>query len=224
MSMKKILCGQQKGGVGKSTLAGNIAVGLAVQGQRVIIIDTDKQQSCVKWGSRRKLNNLQPEVQFAALLAKKGGNQEFIDTFTRLEASGNFDTCIIDAGGRDNPELRLSMFVANVLIAPCLPSQADIESLEEFDAMVGEVMTGNPSLKAFTVLNKANRGINFSHEILLAREAIAEMDHLGDCTEVISERPNFRAAWLDGKSVYELETESAAKAQMEIEGVISWLQ
>lgn len=221
--MKKILCGQQKGGVGKSTLAGNIAVGLARAGNRVIIIDTDKQQSCVKWGSRRKLNNIQPEVQFATLMAKKGGNQEFIDTFKALESSQNFDMCIIDAGGRDNPELRLSMFVADILVAPCLPSQADIESLEEFDAMVGEVLTGNPALKAVTVLNKANRGLNFSHEILLAREAIVEMEHLNDCSEVISERPNFRAAWLDGKSVYDLQTESAEKAQFEIEGVLTCL-
>lgn len=221
--MKKILCGQQKGGVGKSTLAGNIAVGLAKRGERVIIIDTDKQQTCVKWGSRRKLNNLTPEVSYATLLAKKGGNQEFIETFKGLEASGNFDYCIIDAGGRDNPELRLSMFIADVLIAPCLPSQADIESLEEFDAMVGEVLLGNPTLKRMTVINKANRGLNFSHEILLARQAITEMEYLDDCQEVISERPNYRSAWLDGKTAYDLDTESAEKAKLEIEGIIAEL-
>ena len=221
--MQKILCGQQKGGVGKSTLAGNIAVGLAVAGHRVIIIDTDKQQSCVKWGSRRKLNNIEPEVQYAGLIAKKNGNQEFLDTFKNLENHGTFDYCIIDAGGRDNPELRLSMFIADVLIAPCLPSQADIESLEEFDAMVGEVLAGNPSLKCMTVLNKANRGLNFSHEIKLARDAITEMDHLYECTEVVTERPNFRSAWLDGKTAYDLNTESAGKARFEIDGVIACL-
>lgn len=221
--MKKILCGQQKGGVGKSTLAGNIAVGLANRGERVIIIDTDKQQTCVKWGSRRKLNNLKPEIAFATLMAKKGGNEEFIDTFKRLEASRNFDYCIIDAGGRDNPELRLSMFVADILIAPCLPSQADIESLEEFDQVVGEVLTGNVKLRCQTVLNKVNRGLNFSHEILLAREAIKEMDHLSHCEHVVSERPNYRSAWLEGKTAYDLETESAEKAKFEIEGIIAEL-
>lgn len=221
--MRKILCGQQKGGVGKSTLAGNIAVGLAVRGERVIIIDTDKQQTCVKWGSRRRLANIEPKVEYAALLAKKGGNQEFIDTFRTLEASGNFSYCVIDAGGRDNPELRLSMFVADVLIAPCLPSQADIESLQEFDVMVGEVKAGNPGLRAMTVINKANRGLNFSHEILLAREAISEMEHLSDCQEVVSDRPNYRSAWLEGKTAYDLHSESAERAQFEIEGIIAGL-
>lgn len=223
--MKKILCGQQKGGVGKSTLAGNIAVGLATQGQRVIIIDTDKQQSCVKWGSRRKTSNILPEVHYATLLAKKGaeGNREFLSTFEKLEGSGNFDVCLIDAGGRDNPELRLSMFVANVLIAPCLPSQADVESLQEFDEMVGDVLAGNPTLKAITILNKCNFGLNFHREIGLARDAIAEMENLSDCPAVVSERPNFRAAWLEGQSVYDLETNSAKEAQKQIDGVISCL-
>lgn len=221
--MKKILCGQQKGGVGKSTLAGNIAVGLALHGHRVIVIDTDKQQTCVNWASRRKLANIKPEIQFAALLAKKNGHEEFVNTFKNLEASGNFDICIIDAGGRDNPELRLSMFVADVLIAPCLPSQADIESLEGFDEVVGEVLAGNPSLKCLTVLNKTNHGLNFSHEIKLANDAIAEMEHLHDCIGVVAERPNFRKAWLEGMTAYDLETESAEKAKFEIEGIIACL-
>ena len=53
-------------------------------------------------------------AEFAQLFAKKSGNQEFLDTFKALESSGQFDYAIIDAGGRDNPELRLSMFVADV--------------------------------------------------------------------------------------------------------------
>jgi len=217
--MLKVLCGQQKGGVGKSTLAGNLAVGLSRRGQRVIIIDTDKQQTCVKWGSRRKLLNIEPNIEFATLMAKKGGNQEFLDTFRKLEASGQFDIAIIDAGGRDNPELRLSMFVANVLVAPCLPSQADIESLLEFDAMVGEVLAGNPGLKTITVLNKANTGI-FVNEVHMARDALSDLDYLSDDPLVVTERPNFRNAWLDGKTAYDLDTESALNAQAEIEEIM----
>jgi len=222
--MKTILIGQQKGGVGKSTLTGNIAVGLAKRGQRVIIVDTDKQQSCVKWASRRKLNNFQPEVQFATLLAKKGEAKAFVATFQALAASDQYDYCLIDAGGRDNVELRLSMGLADTLIAPTLPSQADIESLEEFDQLVGEVQAINHDLKVFTVLNKAVRGLNFSHEIALARDAILEMEYLNVCYDhAISDRPNFRATWLEGKSIYELDTESGRAGQAEIDGVISWI-
>lgn len=222
--MKTILIGQQKGGVGKSTLTGNIAVGLARRGQRVIIVDTDKQQSCVKWASRRKLNNIQPDVQYATLLAKKGDAKAFVETFQALSGSGQFDVCLIDAGGRDNVELRLAMGLADILVAPTLPSQADIESLEEFDQLVGEVQAINHNLKVFTVINKVTRGLNFSHEIALATDAVRELEYLHTFHETaISDRPNFRAMWLEGKSIYDLDTESARKGQAEIEEIITWL-
>ncbi len=221
--MLKILCGQQKGGVGKSTLAGNIAVGLALKGHRVIIIDTDKQQTCVKWGSRRKLNNIEPEISYATLMSKKGDTSEFVETFSSLNKGGQFDYCIIDAGGRDNRELRLSLFVADILIAPSLPSQADVESLQEFDELVGEVMAGNPTLRRITVINKATTGLNFAREIKLARDAIGEMEFLPEPEATITERPNYRSSWQDGKSAYDLTTASARKAQAEIERVIELL-
>lgn len=89
--------------------------------------------------------------------------------------------------------------------------------------MVGGVMAGNPSLKATTAINKANQGHNFSHEILLVCEAIAEMEHLPDSQEEASDRPNYPSAWLDGKSAYEIHSASGEKAPLEIEGIIAWL-
>jgi len=222
--MKKILIGQQKGGVGKSTLTGNLAVGLLLRGHRVIIVDTDKQQTCVRWGSRRKLNNIRPEVAYASLMVeKKGGNEQFLGTLEKLEDSRQFEYCLLDAGGRDNRELRLGLYAADVLLAPTLPSQPDVESLGDFDDVVGEVLAGNPRLQCLTVINKANTSLHFSGEIELARNAIAELDHLSTYVGMITDRPNFRSSWLDGKTAYDLETDSAEKAKFEIEQVINAL-
>ncbi|GAG85054.1 unnamed protein product, partial [marine sediment metagenome] len=65
------------------------------------------------------------------------------------------------------------------------------------------------------------RGLNFSEEILIAREAITEMEHLSACEVVVTERPNFRSSWQDGKTAYDLDTDSAKKAVDEIEEIIN---
>lgn len=221
--MKIIVVGQQKGGVGKSTLAANLAVAVAGKGKRIMIIDADKQQTCVKWGSRRQLAGTQPSVSYASLMAVEANGSDFVATVRKLRESNQFDFCFIDVGGRDNRELRLSLFLADVLIAPCLPSQADVESLNEFDAMIGDVLAGNPDLKTITVINKANRGLNFSHEIKLASDAIEEMTNLERPVSVVGERPNFRSAWMEGQGVHDLSTESAKAAQSEIDRILEAL-
>ena len=56
------IVGCNKGGAGKSTTSINIAVGLAMQGFDVVLVDADRQRSASKWCAEREEAAHQPQV------------------------------------------------------------------------------------------------------------------------------------------------------------------
>ena len=65
----------QKGGVGKTTLATHIAGELAMRGQHVVLLDADPQGSSLDWTQRRSQQGL-PRLFSAVGLARETLHQE----------------------------------------------------------------------------------------------------------------------------------------------------
>lgn len=193
---KIILIASQKGGVGKSTTAVNIATVLAQQGQDVLLVDSDRQASVSEWWAERKLNH--PENPKIACIQKYG----YLDD-TLSDLKNRYQYVIVDVTGRDSEEMRSAMVVTDVLLSPVKASQVDINTLPNMSKIIKNSKLFNKDLKAYAFLSIApsNPKIN---EIEQAKRTILEFPELILLNTVIFDRKIYRDCMADGLSVTEL--------------------
>ena len=141
--------GNIKGGVGKSTLACNIAVALSFQtGGGVLLIDGDKQGSAADFTQSRA--DLLGEAGFTCVRAQ--GTEVVNQVVTMRD---KFSHIVIDAGGQDNPSLRAGLAVSDKVLVPVSPRSFETWALENMASLIEEASITNPRLEAFAVLNLA---------------------------------------------------------------------
>ena len=144
-----VTVGNIKGGVGKSTLACNIAVALALpRNASVLLIDGDKQGSAADFAQSRA--DLLGAAGFTCVRAQ--GKEVVNQVMTMRE---KFDHIIIDAGGQDNPSLRAGLAVSDKVLVPVAPRSFETWALEGMAALIEEAGITNPKLQPFAVLNLA---------------------------------------------------------------------
>lgn len=200
-----ILIGGEKGGTGKSTIATNLAVQLALEGRDVILLDADPQGTASKWVGRRNEQGLT-----VVHSAQKTG-----DIYkTTLDLGQRYEYVIIDAGGRDSKELRTGMVAADKMFIPIRASQADLETLPHVDELIGLARGMNQELQVFALLSMApsNPLIN---EVAEAQELLQEFEEIKLSPSIIRDRKVYRDAMLAGKGVVEL-ANSQAKAEIQL--------
>lgn len=201
-----LLIGAEKGGVGKSTFATNLAVHLASEDVDVILVDTDSQATCARFVERRTEAGIQPAVHCV---------QRTGDVSAALRDLGRrYQVVIADAGGRDSKELRTAAAVADLMLVPTRASQADLETLPKVNELVGLARALNPGLQAYAVLSMAPTN-PVIREVEDAQELLAEFDELKLASTVVRDRKVFRDALLGGKGVVEMDN-GQAKAEIQL--------
>ena len=101
----------QKGGVGKTTLATHIAGELALRGQHVILLDADPQGSSLDWTQRRSQQGL-PRLFSAVGLARETLHQEAPELARRA------DHIVIDGPPRIAALARSALLAAERVLIP----------------------------------------------------------------------------------------------------------
>lgn len=151
-----LVVGGIKGGVGKSTLASNLAVMSAMDGFDVLLIDGDSQETTMTWAAARSDRaSSDPDavssdrITTVALIGK-GVREEL----RRLRPK--YDRIIIDAGARDTTTQRAALTIADMVLMPFAPRGPDLWTVDAAAEMVSEIRTVNEGLRAVAMVNRAD--------------------------------------------------------------------
>ena len=201
------IVGGNKGGSGKSTKATNIAVGLALRGKDVCLVNSDLQRTSARWHAEREAENILPVITLVEKFDNITATLRALDT--------KYDHVIVDVAGRNSREFITGGVVADVIIAPLQCSQPDLDTLMELQQQVEAMRDLNPELKVFLLQSMATtnpvlRG-NERKEFL---EYADEFPTIQTLKTVVCFRKAYRDCMSNGLSVLESSNE-AAKAEIE---------
>ena len=184
----------RKGGVGKTTLATNLAVALSNKG-KMLLVDADEQRSAHQWNEHR-----QNKLDAITI------HENLLDTLEPLNEK--YDFILIDVAGRDSEIFREALLVSDKIIVPTQASLLDLEVIPYIADKIKEAQEKNPLLKASVVINKASANPK-NNEVAQAKEYLADYPIFKLFKTVIHDRKQFRDAIIESRSVSEMGSSKA---------------
>jgi chromosome partitioning protein len=150
-----------KGGVGKTTIATNLAVCLAHRGYETCIVDTDLgQQSSMEWSGNRG-EDLKRIPVFG--INVKQLNKE-VDDLKR-----KYDIVVIDGTPHLSELADRTILASDILLIPLTPSVYDFRGfegfLQRFEQINGVKEASGGTVEAFVILNRIIQNTNVSKDI-----------------------------------------------------------
>jgi chromosome partitioning protein len=134
----------QKGGVGKTTLAVNLAAALQRQGGRVLLIDADPQGSALDWAAAR---------EGPPLFAVVGLPRATVHKEIAVIGQG-YDHIVIDGPPRVTDLARSAIMASDLVMIPVQPSPYDIWAANEVVKLIEEARVYKENLKSVFAVNR----------------------------------------------------------------------
>ncbi len=199
--------GSLKGGSGKSTVTFNLAVWLSMAEVDVLVIDADPQATLSDVAEVRTEEGYDPVVR---VLGNSSLNEE---TVRKAQET------LIDIGTASMDNLRNALTLADRVVVPVPPSQADIWSTQRFIQYVHSVVGGS----GLDISGFINRG-DTHHAVRETTETAAALVSLPGIRFIrprLSQRTVYRRSFSEGLAVFELEPRG--KGAMELNSLIAAL-
>jgi chromosome partitioning protein len=193
--MHVIVIASQKGGSGKTTLTGNLAIAAELAGKSpAVLIDTDPQGSLAAWWNVR---NAESPAFASATVA------ELNRKLDHLEAAG-YSLAFVDTPPAIAQAISAVIAQADLVLIPTRPSPHDLRAVGSTVALVQE------QRKPFAfVVTQAKPNTRLTVQAMAALSA-----HGAVASSVIHDRIDYAASMIDGRTVQETDPNSRSAAEV----------
>jgi len=187
-----------KGGVGKTTIAQNLAVCFAHMDYKVCIVDTDTNQNSLSWYGARDTDL--PNITVVGATDSKALNKT-VDSL-----HDDYDIVVIDGTPSLSEMTTRIILASDILLIPIRPGAHDFRTMNEFFQRYAQAKEFRDEIPAFFILNEYSEQKNVHKGIRTLLETEFEIPIL---KTTMKTRVAYAETSISGTGVYEYPDDKA---------------
>ena len=197
--------GNLKGGTGKSTVAFNLAVWLAHGKAGVSTFDLDPQATLTDVAQVRQEDGYEPRFDVSS----------DIEALKAIAKTDLKQPIIVDVSATNMPDLEVAISLADRVLIPVQPSQADIWSTQRFLKIVSKSINSDNNTQVLGFINRADTH-HMVRETDEAEEALRMLQNIEALDVRLYQRTAYRRSFSEGMGVFELDPMGKASKEMKL--------